>query len=217
MSRKARTIKNLQRSRPKRSPYARVLIVCEGGKTEPNYFQALIDDLQLNTANVEVDGKSGSSPRSVVTYAKKRFRQDLALNGSGNSFDHVYCVFDKDEHPTHGEALNSIRDAKPGNIFQAITSVPCFEFWLLLHFSFTTRPIGRSGSRSPGDNTKDELKNYLPSYDKGDKAIYQQLKANTATAIKNAAKVLEATNAAGTDNPSTLVHTLVEFLQKLGK
>lgn len=70
MSRKARTLKELQRSRPKRSSYARVLIVCEGGKTEPNYFQALINELRLNTANVEVDGNSDSSPRSVVTYIR---------------------------------------------------------------------------------------------------------------------------------------------------
>jgi hypothetical protein len=81
MSRKARSFRELERRNPKRSPYDQILIVCEGGKTEPNYFQALIDDLRLNTANVEVDGESGSSPRSVVAHAKARFRQDIQNNG----------------------------------------------------------------------------------------------------------------------------------------
>ncbi len=52
--RKARTAASLKRKRAKRSPYDMVLIVCEGEKTEPNYFRALIDDLQLNTANIVI-------------------------------------------------------------------------------------------------------------------------------------------------------------------
>jgi hypothetical protein len=66
MGYKTRTLKDLRRSKPKRSPYDRVLIVCEGRKTEPYYFNALVDDLKLNTANVDVDGNSDSSPRSII-------------------------------------------------------------------------------------------------------------------------------------------------------
>lgn len=36
-----------------RGEYPRILIVCEGAKTEPNYFKAARDKYQLKTANVE--------------------------------------------------------------------------------------------------------------------------------------------------------------------
>ena len=36
--RKAKSAEQLERRKAKRSPYEKVLIVCEGEKTEPNYF-----------------------------------------------------------------------------------------------------------------------------------------------------------------------------------
>jgi hypothetical protein len=134
MSHKARSLKDLQRKKPKRSPYDRVLIVCEGKKTEPNYFQALVDDLELNTANVDVDRDADSSPRSIISHAKKRYKDDLRENGRQDCFDRVYCVFDRDEHTTYTEAINSINTASPSGVFFAITSTPCLEYLLLLHF-----------------------------------------------------------------------------------
>ena len=63
--RKAKAADRLKRRKAKRSPYDKVLIVCEGEKTEPNYFNECIQFYKLNTANVEVDGTCGSSPMSV--------------------------------------------------------------------------------------------------------------------------------------------------------
>ena len=36
--RKAKSVKQLARNKSKRAPYDKVLIVCEGTKTEPYYF-----------------------------------------------------------------------------------------------------------------------------------------------------------------------------------
>jgi len=52
----AKTKTLLSRKKDARSSYERVLIICEGSKTEPNYFSDLVDCLELNSANVEVDG-----------------------------------------------------------------------------------------------------------------------------------------------------------------
>lgn len=41
--RKAKNAKNLQRRAVKRDAYAKILIVCEGEKTEPNYFNGVRD------------------------------------------------------------------------------------------------------------------------------------------------------------------------------
>jgi hypothetical protein len=48
-----------------------VLIVCEGKKTEPQYFDNMRNELRLKKfVEVHVDGKLGSSdPVSVVDYA----------------------------------------------------------------------------------------------------------------------------------------------------
>lgn len=45
--RKAKMALDLARRRARRASYDRVLIVCEGAKTEPNYLRNLIDFLEL--------------------------------------------------------------------------------------------------------------------------------------------------------------------------
>jgi len=210
--RKAKTAKDLLRKLKKKSPYDRVLIVSEGSKTEPNYFQDMIDCLKLNTANVEVDGKSGSSPISVVIYAKRRCADERR---KGNAFDRVFCVFDKDTHTSYIPALDVIKTTRPKNVFQAINSVPCFEYWLLLHFKFTTKPFSLSGSRSSCDYLVRDLKEYLNDYSKGASGLYKKLKDKTAEAISRSKRALDQAREAGTDNPTTHIHELVEYLSKL--
>lgn len=217
MSRKPRSVKDLKRQPAKFAPYDRILIVCEGSKSEPNYFDALIKELKLNTANVVVDGDSDSSPRSVVAHAKKVYQKDKKINGDEQAFDKVYCVFDTDEHPTYAEASNTLKSAQPQNVFEAITSNPCFEFWILLHFEYTTRPIARQGERSPCDVTVGFVKKHLPDYKKGEKSIYQQIRNHTNTAIEHAKRVKLTVDNDETDNPHTLVHELVEKLRNLSE
>ncbi len=215
MSRKPRRSKDLRRSSAKFAPYGRILIVCEGGKSEPNYFNAIIKTFKLNTANVVVDGSSDSSPRSVVAYAKRLYQEDRKRYGVDLAFDKVYCVFDRDEHTTYLEALSSIKTAQPQNTFHAITSNPCFEFWILLHFLFTTQPVVRQGERTPCEVILHLLTQSLPNYRKGDNSIYYQIKDRTETAIGHAKRVLSVVDEMGTDNPHTLVYRLVEELENL--
>lgn len=125
--RKAKSVNEFARKKAKRAPYAKVLIVCEGEKTEPNYFEWLKDHFRLNNANVTVTGKCGSDPHSVVDHAIWRYKVDR----TSDAFDKVFCVFDRDVHDTYLQALDKIASIKPKNTFVAITSEPCFEYWLL--------------------------------------------------------------------------------------
>lgn len=208
--RKARDARSLRRKRAKRSPYDMVLIVCEGEKTEPNYLKALVDDFQLNTANVVVaKNVSGSSPRAIVDFALKEYRKE-------KEYDRVYCVFDKDRHTTYDNALDKVRRARlnKGHSILAITSVPCFEFWLLLHFVYTTKQF----DTDPGSicvNVIADLKNYIPGYTKGDIDIYQATKGRLDTAINHSKKVVGHCETGGTDMPSTKMHELVDYLRGL--
>lgn len=212
MARSSRSTRFPHRRLPKREPYDHVLIVIEGSKTELYYFQLLIDQLKLSTANIEVDPNSGSAPQSVVQHAKQQYQKSLR---SGNSFDRVYCVFDKDQHPRYQDAVSAVQTAKPANVFYVTPSVPCFEYWLLLHFEYTTKPYAQSGSRTPADCAKDDLKRHLPDYDKGDLSTFQEVLTFIKTAIDHAKRANHAAKQNGTDNPSTEVNLLVEYLQNL--
>lgn len=210
--RKARSAKQLARKKESRSSYERALIVCEGSKTEPNYFCELVNSLELNTANVEVDGNCGSSPISIFNYAQKRYVEEKR---TGDGFDRVFCVFDKDSHESYEEALRLHSDMKPKGVFKAIVSVPCFEYWLLLHYVFTTKPFEADRNGSICASLISELKKYLHDYEKGDENIYSVLSGQTDQAIAYSKRALTQSDENDTDNPSTIIHELVEYLRDL--
>lgn len=87
--------KDLERKKAKRSSIEKVLIVCEGAKTGPNYFEELKDYYQLNTADVVVDGNCGSDPWSVYQHAQELAKEAKIDN---DPYDKIFCVFDKDKH-----------------------------------------------------------------------------------------------------------------------
>ena len=207
---------SLKRRGPRREPYERVLIVCEGAKTEPNYLRELIDDLRLSTANVVVTGDCGSAPTSVVEHAIEIFQAEP-------DFDAVYCVFDRDGHSDFERALQRIADKplirRAGRTshgparFEAIPSIPCFEYWLLLHFEYTTAHLPRFS------DVHRRLKQFSPFqvYQKGSQRMYLATKAQLPTALTNADRANDDASKAGTDNPTTQIPTLIRYLQDLAK
>jgi hypothetical protein len=202
----------LKRREGIRKDRARVLIVCEGSKTEPNYFNALRIELELSRENIEIceaktdSGQRASDPINIVKYA---------LQKSNNSYDHVYCVFDKDRHTNYADALLLIKKSHiKGISIHAITSVPCFEYWILLHFEHTSRPYRTKGKKSPSEQLVSEIKNnWIKNYSKGHKTIFDDTKKHLDIAITRAKRVQQTQAANDTDNPSTKVHELVEFLR----
>ena len=203
--RKERKAESFRRRRAMKAPYDVILIVCEGGKTEPNYFTELKKAFRLNNANIKICGR-GSDPLSVVDFAIKTFRQEP-------EFDRVYCVFDRDRHTTYHAALDKVKRTRLGKgskIF-TIPSVPCFEFWLLLHFTYTTKQFYACA------RVIKELEKYLPAYQKGDQDVFNKMQDKLDDAITNARRVEEFHKTSGTDNPSTMVHSLVEYLRDLKK
>lgn len=197
----------------RQAPYPRVLIVCEGGKTEPNYFGELRTALALNRVNIVIaDKKKGLDPKALVEYAVEELKKEP-------DFDHVYCVFDKDKHPRYNSAVDRIHSLHPrkGTTMHAITSVPCFEIWLLLHFGYTTKSYSAPLEESNAELVIKDLKDHLPNYEKGSNDTFSDVADKTEIAIQNA-KLLERFNETSmTDNPSTKIHVLVEYLQELGK
>ena len=195
------------RSGPKREPYDRVLIVCEGQRTEPLYFQDIVDRYRLSIANIKVVG-SGADPRTVVREAKKERDRERRR---GERFDRVYCVFDRDEHATFQAACGEARASG----LRLTTSWPCFEFWLRLHFEFSRQPYVRSGGRSPAQNCVEDVRNFLPRYAKAARGLFVELEERLVEAKAHAARALNDARATGAFNPSTEVHELVDYLQSV--
>ncbi|WP_075881926.1 RloB family protein [Vreelandella massiliensis] len=209
---RARSAKQLSRRSPKRAPYAKILIVCEGEKTEPNYFSEIQEYYEISTANVEIAGESGSSPKSIFQYARRRY---LEAKDKGDRFDKVFCVFDKDTHETYNDACKAIKNATPKNTFYSITSVPSFEYWLLLHFIYTTKPYTELPGKSSGKQVINDLKSYMPDYNKSNKGIFLDLIDQLPQAKAYAKKTLEIAIKNNTDNPTTHIHCLVEFMENI--
>lgn len=175
-----------------------VLIICEGQKTEPNYFNKLKEKYHLS--NIIIPKNTKPSPSSVVRVAMEKQRE-YKLDAK-NSI--IYCVFDRDEHKDIDNALDMIK----AKSFNAILSSVCFEIWYLLHFEYTTHIF----------SSFDEIKNRLvkiPSinnYDKepGDYTEFLNDK-NINSAISNAKKLQEYCK-------NVLEYgTEIEFLRKICK
>lgn len=211
--------KQTARRAPTREPYDKVLIVCEGQKTEPNYFRDLIRWHDVSSVNVQVSGAGGAAPTSVVQHGIELYEQERRY---GEPYDRVYCVFDRDSYhltsqgQVYQKAFQAIQDARPSAVYFAANSIPCFEYWLLLHFVETNRGFAAQGNASVGKMVERELSKYWPSYEKGLKQPYQALKKirpdGEAAAIRNARRALRQVELTGEENPSTQVHQLVEYL-----
>ncbi len=205
----------MARRKARRSSYDRVLIVCEGEKTEPNYLCELISELRLNSANVCVDREADSAPIRIVGHAEELYAEE---KNKGDTFDRVYCVFDKDTHTTFYNALDKLCSMKPKGVFQPITSIPCFEYWLLLHFEYITRPYrGNERGKSACDQVVQDLKRHIMDYAKSDKGIYGRVRELTSTAIRHSKRALREAESVGGDCSKTEMHSLVEYLIKLKK
>ena len=134
-----------------------MLIVCEGEKTEPQYFEGLRVAYRLSSANIAV-APMGRDPLSLINYAIAELENDPNLT-------RAYCVFDRDGHATFGDAVNKAHQCTLGQCgrLRLAVSIPCFEVWPLLHFGFSTAPIVGGGGKSPGEQALAELQNAMPA------------------------------------------------------
>jgi hypothetical protein len=200
----------LRRKAPKRPPYSRILIVCEGAKTEVNYFEEIRQEARLPTVNVRViHSPLGTEPRQIVEGAEAEF-----LKSKG--FEKVYVVFDRDQHLTYANAI-AMAEARNGKLkndekkpvsFEAIVSVPCFELWLLLHFISITAPMHRRVALA-------QLQEHFTGYEKGKCGTYAATSANLAVATQRATALTQRFSRLPGTDAYTDVHILVDTLRTL--
>lgn len=186
-------------------------------KLSPTTFKEICKNYRLSNANIEICGEEcGSDPLSVVNFAIKRYNKDRQ---KGKLYNRVYCVIDRDKHNTFAAAIDKLRNTKRGKgvIFDAIVSVPCFEFWLLLHFGCTDRQFIAQGKASNCAIVVSELDKpgKVPGYRKGAKNIFALTKDKLNDAIKHAKRLGQSNKDTDSVNPATNMHELIEFLTNL--
>lgn len=183
---------------------AKVLIVCEGQKTEEEYFEYLRKKYRLSTTEIIIKEDGGSSPNSVFKDALELYNRSLKRDQV--SYDIVYCVYDCDEFSQHAEVKNKIDQQANFNL---IFSNPCFEVWYLFHYGPLTKPFMKKGSKTASQQTKSQANKLLK--DTGSNYL-EYLFNKTEEAIKNAKSNVKQNIA----NPYTNVYELVEKMREIG-
>lgn len=210
--REDRKRKSLSRIENTRVLHRRILIVCEGEKTEPYYFRAF----RIPTLEIVVKGEGKQADRLV--------EEAIGYINSSNPdepYDDVWCVFDKDD-VEWGKIDRAFSLAKSNNINIAYTN-GAFELWYLLHFEYLVSSLSRDRYMV---KLTHHLKNMIPQkstkgkanevkYKKNDENMFNILRPYQRIAIKNAEKLIKDHNGfSPRHNPVTTVHLLVNDLIK---
>jgi hypothetical protein len=201
----------------------RILIVCEGSKTEPNYFKEIRAAYHLREDVVVIlSSTTGTDSIQVVECAKEIFESGIPAKIRPGKpipplyFEQIFAVFDRDDHESYSNALRKAAslDGKLKNkqkqpvSFKAIPSVPCFELWLLLHYKDVQAPLHRK-------EVMKRLKRHFPDYDKGAKGVFAYTSDGLDIAMKRAEILAERFAPDTTEqDPYTAVFKLVTTLRK---
>lgn len=171
---KARKIRE-QNTRKQRSETW--LIVCEGEKTEPNYFEQAVKHIneKLNSEEhikIKIVG-SGFNTKSLVNSAISLQQiVDKHIRKASIPYGKTFVVFDKDDF-SNDEFDNAVRMCEQES-FIPLWSNEAFELWFLLHFNNIQTYIPRV-DYSKKLNQYFKKKGLTYKYKKNDKDIYNKL------------------------------------------
>lgn len=186
------------------------LIVCEGAKTEPNYFKSFPLKIGRFVYDLSFDG-GGISTKKVVEKAIE------LRDNSPQKYDRVWAVFDRDSFPST-QFNGAIQKAKANGIYCAWSN-EAFELWYLLHFQYRNTPMSRHDYKRAIEKS---INNLIKSskkfeYKKNSLEMYDILeKYGDQTQATNWAKNLisqQTSNDFSKHNPCTTVYELVEELK----
>lgn len=200
------------------APY-RYLIVCEGSKTEPFYFEGIKRQINSKYGNkirvenvsanrIEIDG-TGRNTEDLTNYAIIKRRNAKIPYG------HVWCVFDKDSFSDQ-QFNNAITLCNNNNI-GAAWSNEAIELWFILHFEYMNSSISRFAYIDKLNYWFGKFKINNGKYEKTLEDIFDILNkhGDMTLAIKFAKKLEKKYNKGTTPsnmNPATTVYELVEEL-----
>lgn len=184
----------------------RFLIVCEGEKTEPNYFESFKQDLPRHVVQLDVYGE-GANTLSLI--ARAQDIRDRRVFGD-YPFDQVWVVFDRDSFDP-ADFDNAISKAASDGMHCAWSN-EAFELWYILHFEFRNTGMCRADYQGRLGALLGETyrKNAPDMYKKLSMLGIQTQAVAWAKALRD--EFLAAGIPPSRSNPSTTVFELVEQL-----
>ncbi|MCV3356118.1 MULTISPECIES: RloB family protein [Campylobacter] len=177
--------------RPKnnKSKTTKFLIICEGEKTEIQYFENFKKYEEVNKLSLIVNCAKHPDPNNIL--------QTCINKKTENEYEESWIVFDRDER--RAEVIDIVKkDANQNNIRVAYSN-PCFELWYYLHFCLIQSEIDCK-------TLCEKLKKYFGEEYQKNKNYFDKLENKTQIAINNAKKLQE------NSNPYTNIYELVEKL-----
>lgn len=182
---------------PFREPRLRLLVVCGGERTEPDYFRGLKGQLRNPAVQVRLKAK-GCAPEDLVAYAR-----NISPVGS-DEFDQVWCVVDSDDYDLQpAAALAAELDV------QLAVSNPCFELWLLLHHQDCAASLCHAKA------VLRQLIRHVPEYQKNS-LRFADFEAGIPAALRRA-QCLDPTGRDHGHDPSSGVWRLVRLMGEGGQ
>ncbi len=178
----------------------RILIVCEGEKTEPNYFKKF--PIKRGRVELKIEGTG----YNCVSLVEEAIRLKEEAMREKRLYNQIWCVFDKDDFSD--DQFNKACILAENNKIGVAYSNQAFELWYILHFCYCDAALSRSQYIV-------KLTAYIGhKYEKNSEDMYDELKQLQNNAIKHAEKLSSShriINPAKND-PSTKVNSLVNAL-----
>ncbi len=188
------------------------LIVTEGEKTEPNYFEAIKEKINgeyKDRISVQIVG-TGYNTVSLVNRAVK------IAGESSNGYKHVWVVYDKDDFTADSfnhaaEMCKSI--SNESTTYHALWSNQCIELWFLLHFCFYQSDSHRNDYYPKLTEHLEKIG--VGKYVKNRQDMYDVLRPNIDQAINNAKKLAKINRGKtpAESAPGTEVYKIIEMLK----
>lgn len=188
------------------------LIVSEGEKTEPNYFEGLrkeINRIGKGRIKIRIEGE-GDNTLYLLERAQAYVLRDK------NPIRHVWLVYDLDSFPSDNfdnTYHKCIALSQPPSLvsYHALWSNQCIELWFLLHFAYHQEDIHRAGYKPILDKYLNKL--HSGKYRKNRDDIYDILRPLRITAMNNAKrlKTLHNVPIPSKNAPGTSVYEIFDF------
>lgn len=141
-------LKRLKRKEARRSMAIRnirqyMLIVCEGERTEPMYFESFKKELPpgvLDNNRIEIEGTGYNTESIIRETIRIRDSKEKSMN---RKFDQTWVVFDRDSFPANhfNNAIQMAQSCDP--VINCAWSNEAFELWYCLHFCYITHGMPR--------------------------------------------------------------------------
>ncbi|MCF0235765.1 MAG: RloB domain-containing protein, partial [Bacteroidaceae bacterium] len=193
----------------------KVLIVCEGAKTEPLYFRSF--NMMRNSSSLVFEVNTAGGGINTTAVVDKAIALKAKAERAGQPYDAVWAVFDRDNFPARDFNL-AISMAEREDIGCAWSN-EAFELWYLYHFNTISVGMNRvEYARVITERVRKSAGNRQFEYAKNSADMRQTLAAcgcDEQLAIRRAEK--QAKNFDNQryheHNPCTMVYKLVKQLR----